>query len=452
VLAGVQKGWATDSPRAAGAPKSEKWYYAFLPHGMAGGVTQPAVPLYTTVGLGGTVADVGIVSAASSLASIPAFLFWGAASDAMHRRRLFLLIGFVGMALSFLFMAVAATVREYYMANLLLGALAAASAPIGPVLILETAQEREWPQRLALFNRLGGLGWVAGLGIGAAWVAVEATGIGLGAILQALFVIGAALALLSALLAWRWVPEPTTTVDRHSVHLPDLTLWFAEKGRYVPQRVLHYFDPRRMVGKGKLPSALQAYLASAFLLFAGFTAFYAIFPVFLVQVALLPLSQVFVTYLMGHLVSALSYPAVGRWVAARGARHAQLVASTGRVVLFPSFFLLTLLPITPAAAFAAVLVLHTLVGLCWAAINVSGSMIVSRLAHPEARAEAMGAYNAMQGFGAVLGPVAGGLVAGGLGFGYGFVAAAAFVAVGVVILARLRLVPAAAPAPSATPS
>src|SRR3972149_6931165 len=95
-----QKGWVTES-----APRAEKWYYSFLPNGMAGGVTQPAIPLYATQALGGTVADAGIITAAASLTSVPAFLFWGSASDAMKRRRLFVLIGFVGVALSLAFMA-----------------------------------------------------------------------------------------------------------------------------------------------------------------------------------------------------------------------------------------------------------------------------------------------------------------------------------------------------------
>ena len=43
-------------------------------------------------------------------------MFWGSASDAMKRRRLFILIGFVRMALSLLFMALAVTLREYYLA------------------------------------------------------------------------------------------------------------------------------------------------------------------------------------------------------------------------------------------------------------------------------------------------------------------------------------------------
>lgn len=413
-------------------------------------MTGPAIPLYATQGLGGTVADAGIITAASSLASVPAFLFWGSASDAMHRRRLFVLIGFVGMGLSLLFMAVAASMREYYLANLLLGALAAASAPVGPVLIMETSKEKEWPQRLALFNRLGGFGWVSGLGIGALWMAVETAGVGPGAALQGLFYIGAGLSFLAAVLAWRWIPEPVVTVDRHTVNFPDLSLWFAEKARYVPQRVLHFFDPRRLGnGGGKIPASLKRYLASTFLLFAGFTAFYAIFPIFLVQVTRITMTQIFVVYLMGHLVSALSYPAVGRWVSKRGGRHAQLVASSVRVVLFLSFFLLPFFRVGPAVLFPIVLALHAGIGLCWAAINVSGATIVSRLANPKARGEAMGAYNAMQGFGAVFGPLAVGFAATSLGFGIGFIGAAALVGGGVVILARVPVV-VPVPAPLAT--
>ena len=428
-----QKGWVTES-----APRAEKWYYSFLPNGMAGGVTQPAIPLYATQALGGTVADAGIITAAASLTSVPAFLFWGSASDAMKRRRLFVLIGFVGMALSLAFMAVAVTLREYYLANLLVGALAAASAPVGPVLIVETSREEEWPSRLATFNRIGGFGWVAGLGIGALWMSVESAGVGMGVALQGLFVLGAALALLSAFLAWRWMPEPAVTIDRRAITIPHLTLWFAEKARYVPQRVLHYFDPRHLLGESKLPRDLRVYLGSAFLLFAGFSAFYAIFPIFLVQVTGLAVAQVFAIYLVGHLVSALSYPFMGRWVARRGGRHAQLVASSARVVLIPAVFLLSLLPIGVAGAFVAILILHAGIGICWAAINTSGATIVSHLSRAEARAEAMGAYNAMQGFGAVFGPVAVGYAATWLGFGAGFVAAALLVAGGVVVLARLR--------------
>src|SRR3989304_1508082 len=56
--------------------KDDRWFYAYLPNGMAGGATSPLIPLFTRI-LGGSVADVGAVAAASSLASGPPFLGWG---------------------------------------------------------------------------------------------------------------------------------------------------------------------------------------------------------------------------------------------------------------------------------------------------------------------------------------------------------------------------------------
>ena len=52
--------------------KDEKWYYTFLPYNIAGGSTNPIIPLFVTEGLKGTVAQVGIVSAITSLAAVPA--------------------------------------------------------------------------------------------------------------------------------------------------------------------------------------------------------------------------------------------------------------------------------------------------------------------------------------------------------------------------------------------
>ena len=56
--------------------KDEKWYYTFLPYNIAGGSTNPIIPLFVTEGLKGTVAQVGIVSAITSLAAVPANILW----------------------------------------------------------------------------------------------------------------------------------------------------------------------------------------------------------------------------------------------------------------------------------------------------------------------------------------------------------------------------------------
>src|SRR2546427_7347955 len=223
-----------------GRPSSngQKWFYAYLPNGMAGGATSPVIPLFTRI-LGGSVAAVGAVAAASSIASVPAFIGWGNLSDRLHRRKAFVLIGFLGTALSLLVMGVSRGVPDFYLANLLAGVLGAASAPVGTVLILETTKQERWASRIAVFSRIGGVGWITGLVLGVAWP--EVAPLGEAGEMRALFVIGAALAFLSGLLAWRWIGEPREKIDRRRLDFVDLH-WRVGLLPDLPMRTLPHPD------------------------------------------------------------------------------------------------------------------------------------------------------------------------------------------------------------------
>jgi MFS family permease len=67
---------------------------------MALGMTTSLLPLFVVQVVGGTVADVGYVTALSGLVGVPGSIFWGNLSCKMHRRRPFLLLGFAGFAAS----------------------------------------------------------------------------------------------------------------------------------------------------------------------------------------------------------------------------------------------------------------------------------------------------------------------------------------------------------------
>ena len=71
--------------------KEEKWYYTFLPYNVAGGSTNPIIPLFLTEGLKGTVGQVGLVSAITSklaggLAVVPRMLI-GSIHSAESRQK-----------------------------------------------------------------------------------------------------------------------------------------------------------------------------------------------------------------------------------------------------------------------------------------------------------------------------------------------------------------------------
>ncbi|MBM4237567.1 MAG: MFS transporter, partial [Euryarchaeota archaeon] len=160
----IDRGW--DAMRKG----DEKWYYTFLPYNISGGSTSPLIPLFVTEGLKGSLSQVGIASAISSIASVPANIIWGNLSDTTQKRRPFILIGFGGMALAMLMMALSTTIPSYYLANFFLGLLASAAAPVGTVLVLESFERHEWARRLGDFSRVGGIGWVGGLIIGTLWL------------------------------------------------------------------------------------------------------------------------------------------------------------------------------------------------------------------------------------------------------------------------------------------
>ncbi len=412
-----------------------KWFYSYLPQGIAGGATSPLIPLFAYA-LGASLGDVGVIAAATSVASVPAFMLWGSLSDRLKTRKAFLILGFLGTAVSFLAMALCFNLPEFYLANLLIGFLGAASAPVGAVLVMETSERTQWPSRLALISQLTGVGYIVGLSVGMVWLAIGPVILDTVSAMRGLFVIGAALGLLSGVLAGMWLVEPNVYLERRSIHLVD-NLFRIERVKFLPMRMLHYLDFRNRKAS-KLSRPLRTYLVTVFLLFSGFTAFYGFFPILLQQVYGLSESAVFAVYIASQVGSVTAYLRVGRWVQQRGSRRTQMYASLGRTLLFPSFLLVGLVSFSPAAILVGLLALHAAVGICWALINVSGSTLVSDLAPEDARAEAMGAYNAVQGFGSILGPLLGGFAAEFLGYGVGIGVSVAFILAGVAILAATR--------------
>ncbi|HEY7589015.1 MAG TPA: MFS transporter [Thermoplasmata archaeon] len=417
-----------------GQSNGSRWFYSYLPQGIAGGATSPLIPLFAYA-LGASLAEVGIIAAATSIASVPAFILWGWLSDKTKRRKVFLLLGFIGTGVSFLAMAVSFTLPEFYLSNLLIGFVGAASAPVGAVLVMETSPREAWPRKLALLSQLTGIGWIVGLSVGVVWLTLGPHLLGEVSAMRGLFVIGAALGALSGLMVGAWLLEPTEHVDRRTIHIVDIHLR-VERVKFLPMRMLHYINPRNH--HGKLSRPLRLYLGSVFFLFSGFTAFYGFFPILLQQVYHFSNPEIFAVYIASQAASVAAYLRVGEWVRDRGSRTTQLYASLGRTVLFPSFLLLSAVPLAPSALLVGVLALHAGVGLCWAVINVSGSTLVSHLAPAEGRAEALGAYNAMQGFGSILGPLMGGFAAEFYGYGPAVGASVAFVLAGVVLLAANR--------------
>src|SRR5207244_3373168 len=225
-----------------GRTDGSHWYYSYLPMGISGGATSTLIPLFAYA-LGGNLFHVGIIAAATSIASVPAFILWGGACDRRGRRKPFLLIGFLGSGIALLAMAASRTMSEFYLANLLAGFLGAASGPAGTVLLMETSKREDWPARLAIMSRMTATGWVAGLALGILWLAAGPDLVGRGLTsMRYLFAIGAALAFSAGFVVQVATREAAVRVDRKDVHLVDAHPR-VERGRYLPTRIVHFVGP-----------------------------------------------------------------------------------------------------------------------------------------------------------------------------------------------------------------
>ena len=421
----------------------EKWYYSFFPYNISGGSTSPLIPLFITNGLRGTVADVGLITAVTSMAAVPANIIWGNLSDTLHRRKPFVLMGFVGMALALFMMGISTNVPSYLIANFLFGLLGAAIAPVGTVLVLESFDKKEWPRRLGDFSKIGGIGWVLGLAIGTLWLLLLPSTNNDVTSTRALFMLAAGLSLVSMLLAMWWIKEPDAQVKRECVTAEDIgnvQVSFIERARYMPQRVLYiaHVSAKNMQAHN-FPSNLRRYYLMIFLAFSGFLSFYVALPVFLSKQEGFSNPEVFIVYLASSIASALTYSLMGRIIAAKGGKRVQMAAFAARIFISPAFFLVTLLHPSFILLFVIFLGLHALAGICWAGLSVAGSALVSQMAFKSFRSQSLGMYHSVQGVGTIVGSIIGGIVGAAFGYWAVFMCASVFIAVALILLITMSV-------------
>lgn len=417
--------------------KDDRWYYSFLPYNISGGSTNALIPLFITEGLKGTVAQVGIVSAATSLASVPAGIIWGNLSDTSKRRVPFVLAGFLGVAFSLILMGLSQSMTEYYLANFIFGFLGAAIAPVGTVMVLECFRKDEWPKRLGDFSKVGGIGWVIGLLLGTIWLMVFPSD-GDTTSMRALFILAGALGFLSVFLGWRYMKEPLEKLSRQQ--LPPLELlkipsYLMEKLRFMPQRLLYVVEmSQKNLRLRNFPSNLRRYYAVVFLAFTGFLCFYVALPTYLARSVGMSSAGVFAVYLASSFVSALMYSRAGRLVERYGGRKVQALAFGLRVFIFPSFFLVTLLPLGLGGVFVLMCVLSGLAGMCWALLAVAGDSLVARMSYRSFRSQSMGMYSSVRGVSTIIGSLFGGLVAQFFGYESLFLLSSLFIISAILLL------------------
>ena len=417
-----------------------QWLYAFMMAFVAAGGTSLLLPLFATTVLRGTVGQIGLMASLASLAGVPFSILWGRLSDRLERRKPFILLAFSGAGVALMLMSFSRSMTQLILLDALMNSAWIAGAAVSTLLAIEGIERNRWESRIGRFNRYTGAGWVSGLALGAVWSRVAA---GLpDAGLQELFYLLAALDLIAALLALRWIRERPVHLQKRG--FPGVIVvagnMLVERFRYAPFHLYYLARPRRLIeifhGENRFGRQLTLYFRSVVLTFMGFSTFFVPLPIFFRQALGLENSLIYAVWIVHPLISTLFYGRAGGLAERLGNRRVQRLALAVRIIVFPLAGLLPL--VGQSLRIPLIMVLFLFTGSTWAMTNVTAQGIVTKLSPEGARGQALGIYNALIGVGWIIGSLLGGYIAGGLGYLTAFSLAAAFLLGALLNLHRLR--------------
>ncbi len=412
----------------------DRWFGAFLLANLAMGTSSVLIPLKIDRILGQGPSQLGLLSTLASVAAVVGSLLWGRLSDAVHRRKAFVVASYLCVGLAHAGLAFSDSFAALVVHNTLLSFFWIANASVSVLLVIERKTEESWESGITALNLAGAAGWLAGLVLGGAVVSTAFSALsvrtGMQALLLGLSLIGFA---ASAMALWLIpVTKPVFTQRKFRGAMVAVGNLLLEGWRFNPLHLYHRFSLRRLA---ELRHETKLFLGASFLAFAGIGFFAVPLALTLSQRLGNSPSQVFYAYVMLHAGIVVAYPFALRRIRKRGNRRVQIGALAVRMSLFAvaagALWFAGDLPWLAIGLFLFA------VGLTWAFFQLSGVALASRLAKPENRGLALGTYNAIAGSSTAVAGLSSGYLAQHVGHHMTYVVAAALLFLSVIVLARL---------------
>ena len=143
------------------------WRLGFFFHEIAFGLLSVFIPLYViTPAIGGTLFDLGIMTAGALFLSIPAAFFWGYISDKTRRYKLYVLLSFISAAVLLYLFTFATNVITFTILYAIMAVLHVAHEAPKNILIAEHYSHEDWGKSYALYEGFTEIGWLIGLLLG----------------------------------------------------------------------------------------------------------------------------------------------------------------------------------------------------------------------------------------------------------------------------------------------
>jgi MFS family permease len=421
--------------------EAEPWYAAVGLANVGMGTSSVLIPLLLSRVLQRSVAELGWLAAAVSLVGVIGSLLWGRLSDAVHRRKPFIVASYAVTSLAHAGLAFVGSYTSLLVLNMVLNLFWMANASVTVLIVIENRPEHLWESKIGHLNQIAALGWVTGLGLGSALLAALTTLIDEAAAIRVLFLLIAGLGIGAAVGAFAMVPLTMPRFRGRRFRGAALAVgnFLTDRGRFSPTHLYYRLHPSRawsrLFGSPGFRAGTRRFLVATLLSYLAFGLFGIPLPVALSQRFGVPSSIVFAYFLIQHVAIVVAYPIASRRIRRLGNRRIQLLANGARLLLFSGAAALAATTIMlPAWLLALAFVSY---GLSWAYFQLSGVALISRLARRENRGLALGVYNATAGLGWILAGIGSGVLAGSFGYAASFAAGAALLIACLVVLLRV---------------
>jgi MFS family permease len=415
-------------------PGSRKtaWLYSVFPVSMATGPLGTVIALYLVTLNGNALGAIyfGLASAIYNGISIPAALFWGFATDRLHKRKGLISLSYALMAIalvSFFFdRTTGGTIYRYAIISF----VSVASATPMNLLIMETEQKSMWANAFAKLSMVSSVGNVAGLLLSTVWGAIFPGHIIL------LFLPMGAFAVASSALAVATITEPEFVLERETVALRKPSLFSRLRA-----------NPVFFVGIPEASDFKRAFRGIRYSLTSYVPLFYISTIIFYLSSGLfntsivpamhffgLPDDAVYAVILSGMVVQTITFQGVGKYIGSRS-----LVATSVQGLLLRGWGYLgfgAAALVLPSVLFVepALLLYPLAAGIAYAVYYTSANTMMFNIAKGKSAGATLGVYSAMAGIATMGGSLASGFISVYLGYYTTFVLAGVllFAAVGVV--------------------
>ncbi len=371
---------------------------------------------------------VGLVSAISSLASVPALIVWGNLSDKIKRRKIFIVIGFIGSFLSLLLVLTVHTMPSYISMLILFQIVAMASVPVSTLLILENSDKSSWSNVMGKFNSYSAIGTVLGLGIGVVILTFFSS---LGReLIPYLYVVAAWFYLVAGIISILVLKEPKSEINRGKIGYL-FALHVIERVRYFPTHLVHIPGKENKI---RIPGNLKLYLITTLILMMGFQLFFIPYPVFVINRMGASENDIYIMYLLNSLFSAATFIPAGKYIKYIGSNRMLSISTFIRVVLFLVMGVISFFVFDTVGYLLLFIIMYGVFGAVWSFIGISEVTSISNMATTLIRGKVIGYYNSLNGVGQIIGAGLSGFIALDISYSFDFILSAIIVLSGLLII------------------